>query len=115
MISSILNAVDTAESWPAIRADILKRINDSIGSARPDFTPDKPQFEELDAYEAHGLKHISIRYHVIDDEWNTAVIVLPENNIMATRRGYGKQFIWKGVQKITSRGYCSRRILIRKR
>lgn len=75
MIGEVVLPDMTDQDWPALREKILTRIAGSMGTPP---TVDRPaEFEQLRRYEAHGLGHIHIRYHVVEDHWNEAVVVLP--------------------------------------
>jgi len=67
-----------AEEWPAIRAKIHKRISYYFGQGPAELTPAVNKFEEIERFQNFGLTHIKYRYHVVDDIWNEAVLVLPE-------------------------------------
>ncbi len=67
-----------AEEWPAIRAKIYQRIIQYFGQGPAELTPTVNKFEEIERYQKFGLTHIKYRYHVVDDIWNEAVLVLPE-------------------------------------
>lgn len=67
-----------AEEWPAIRAKIYKRISYYFGQGPAELTPVVNKFEEIERFQNFGLTHIKYRYHVVDDIWNEAVLVLPE-------------------------------------
>jgi len=66
------------EEWPAIRAKILERVKVSFGHGTVELTPTVNKFEELERYQNYGLTHVKYRYHVVDDIWNEAVLILPE-------------------------------------
>ena len=65
--------------WAEIRARIRARILDSFGTAPIPVKPTRTPFEITDEYVRFGLKHLMVRYHVLDDIWNEAIIVLPED------------------------------------
>ncbi|MBE6534927.1 MAG: alpha/beta fold hydrolase [Ruminococcaceae bacterium] len=79
MIKNIINNDTKKEEWPRIRAAIESRILETFGTSPVELVPTKNKYEVLDCYTAHGLEHIKIKYHIFDDEWAYAVIVLPEN------------------------------------
>ncbi len=64
------------EEWPAVRERIHARIMGSMGTP-PDLEV-QPDYEVLEEYERHGLRHRKIRYRVMPDEYGLAVIVLPD-------------------------------------
>ena len=66
-----------AEEWPAIRAKIYERIIQYFGQRPVELKPTVNKFEEMARYQNFGLTHIKYRYHVMDDIWNEAVLVLP--------------------------------------
>lgn len=66
-----------AEDWPEIRTDIKNRILHFWGTPPEKFEPRVNRFVETGRYEKYGLEHIKIRYHVADDMWDKAIIVLP--------------------------------------
>jgi len=67
-----------AEEWPTIRAKILERVNVCFGQGPVELSPTVNKFEEIERYKNYGLTHIKYRYHVVDDIWNEAVMILPE-------------------------------------
>ena len=79
MIDSVILKDTKREDWPEIRKKIFSRINKTFGTAPCDMSPTKNKFCELERYTNYGLEHIKIKYHVYEDFWNEAVIVLPEN------------------------------------
>jgi hypothetical protein len=66
-----------AEEWPEIRQRKKQRILQYWGEGPVPLAPALPRFEELERYENFGLTHIRYRYHVVDDYWNEAILVLP--------------------------------------
>ena len=85
MIHDLILKDTTAEEWPAIRAKIRNRILENLGSFPVQPSPCPARFEELERYEAHGFTHIRIRYHVLADEWDCAVIILPKELVKKRR------------------------------
>ena len=77
MIPSIITRHTAKEDWPGIRTSIRTAIAESLGMSPAQLTPAKNTFEEIDRYTAYGLTHIKLRYHVLDDEWATGILVLP--------------------------------------
>jgi len=76
MIGQLVPPRMTRDEWQKVRSEILARIAGSMGGPpRPAATT---QYEEIRRYRAHELEHIHIRYDVIEDHWNEAVIVLPD-------------------------------------
>ncbi len=67
-----------AEEWPTIRAKILERYSLCLGQGPVELKPAVNKFEEIERYQNYGLTHIKYRYHVVDDIWNEAVLILPE-------------------------------------
>ena len=78
MIPSVIGPQDAPEDWPAIRQGIYDRIIGSMGM--PARQADKPQWQELRRYQAHGLTHVLLKYHVLEDVWNEGILVLPEGD-----------------------------------
>ncbi len=66
------------EEWPTIRAKIYERYSLCLGQGPVELKPAVNKFEELERYQNFGLTHIKYRYHVVDDIWNEAVLILPE-------------------------------------
>ena len=66
------------EEWPSIRAKIYERYSLCLGQGPVELKPVVNKFEELERYQNFGLTHIKYRYHVVDDIWNEAVLILPE-------------------------------------
>lgn len=79
MIDSVILKDTTQAEWPIIRERLLNRIKQTFGTAPVSMAPAKPEFKELERYTSHGLVHIKILYHVFDDFWNEAILVLPNN------------------------------------
>lgn len=79
MIDSVILKDTRREDWPEIRKKVLVRINKTFGTAPCDMSPCKNDFKEIERYTNYGLEHIKISYHVYEDFWNEAIIVLPEN------------------------------------
>jgi len=67
-----------AGEWPEIRARIMKRLNTALGTGPVELTPVVNKFEVIERYEKFGLPHVKYRYHVVDEIWNEAVMILPE-------------------------------------
>jgi len=78
MIGSVILPGTTPEQWPTIRAEIRQRIAKTLGTPPAGAGAEPIQFKELQRYENFGLTHIKLSYHVVDDEWHNAVVVLPE-------------------------------------
>ena len=77
MIENVILPGTTREEWPGIRASIRRRIEESFGVPETPPSGGKAPFGEIDRYERHGLTHVVIRYHVIGDEWNEGICVVP--------------------------------------
>jgi len=79
MLGDVVLPSTTAEDWPALRADILRRVTDSMGEPPDDAPPpgSSPEYEETSRAERDGLVHVGLRYRVLADEWNEGVLVLP--------------------------------------
>ncbi len=67
-----------AGEWPEIRDRIMKRLNSALGTGPVELKPAVNKFEVIERYEKFGLQHVKYRYHVVDDIWNEAVMILPE-------------------------------------
>jgi pimeloyl-ACP methyl ester carboxylesterase len=78
MISSVISPATRVEDWPEIRGRIYERIIGSMGM--PPAEGAKPQWQELKRWQAHGLTHVLIKYHVLEDVWNEGILVLPEGD-----------------------------------
>jgi len=76
MFRDVILPETTAEAWPAIRAEIRQRVMASMGTC-PDCAIE-PEYEVVEEYENLGLRHRKIKYRVLPDEHNFAVIVLPD-------------------------------------
>ena len=79
MIPSIITRDTKKEEFALIRERIRARILETFGTSPVALTPRKNEFEILERYVALGLTHIKIRYHVFDDEWSYALLILPQN------------------------------------
>ena len=78
MINDLILKDTRKEEWDAIRAKIKARICENLGECPVPLAPQKARFEELNRYDEYGLTHIRIRYHIMEEEWAYAVIILPE-------------------------------------
>ena len=79
MFEQVILRDTTKEDWPLLREKIVSRIMKTFGTSPVPLEGIKNEFHEVERYENYGLTHIKIRYHVLDDEWADAIIVLPEN------------------------------------
>jgi len=79
MIGNVVLPGTGADGWLGLRAKIHERITASMGG--PEVEAQAAKFEELRRWEAHGLEHMHIRYHVIDGHFNEAIIVLPDGGV----------------------------------
>ncbi|HHW08631.1 MAG TPA: alpha/beta hydrolase [Firmicutes bacterium] len=77
MIDNVILPSTTREEWPLIRQTIVGRITESFGRPGRPRPAGKAAYQELARYEKHGLLHIHLRYHVIGDEWNEGICVVP--------------------------------------
>jgi len=78
MIGDVILPSTTADDWPRIREEILGRILASMGTEPEGIGDAEARFEELERFERDGLTHIRLRYHVVDDAWTEAIVILPE-------------------------------------
>ena len=78
MIQDLILKDTQREEWPSIRLRIRDRILKNLGVFPVSPTPAPARYEELERYEAYGLTHIRLRYHVFGEEWDYAVLVLPK-------------------------------------
>ena len=78
MINDLILKDTTREEWPTIRAKIKERITQNLGKSPAPLAPTQADFEELERYEKFGFTHIKIKYHIFDDEWAFAIIILPK-------------------------------------
>lgn len=67
------------DEWVGIRARIRARILDSFGASPVPAAPLCTPFEIIDEYSRDGFRQRLIRYHVLEDLWNEAILVLPED------------------------------------
>jgi len=78
MIGDVILPSTTVEDWSTIREEIRVRILASMGTAPEGIGEAEPQHEEIERFEKDGLTHVRIRYHVVDDAWTEAIVILPE-------------------------------------
>jgi len=85
MIGNVVLPGTEKKEWPGIREALKTRILETFGMPRqgsaqepgvPEKRP-KPEWKELERAEKHGLIHITLKYRVIEDHWNEAILVLP--------------------------------------
>ncbi len=77
MIGNIILPSTAAAEWPKLREEIRARVVASMGAA-PEGASGRPaKAEEIERFEKHGLTHVRLRYHVLDDAWNEMICVLP--------------------------------------
>ena len=79
MINDLILKDTKKQEWSEIRARIKARIEENLGACPVALAPAKANFEELERYVEYGFVHIRIKYHVFLDEWDYAIILLPEN------------------------------------
>ncbi len=77
MIGDVVLPHTQSEDWPCIREALKQRILATFGRPGTTDPPGETRYELTGRYEKNGLTHITIRYHVIGDEWNEAVALLP--------------------------------------
>ncbi|HUU43900.1 MAG TPA: dienelactone hydrolase family protein [Planctomycetota bacterium] len=78
MIGDVILPSTTKADWPEIRREIRSRITASMGTEPEGLGETPPQHEVVERCEKDGLTHIRLRYHVLDDDWTEAVLILPE-------------------------------------
>jgi dienelactone hydrolase len=76
-ISDVILPDTNREDWPKIRETLERKILSTFGDPGGPLPSDSPKVTELERYEKHGVQHIKLKYHVIGDEWNEAIIALP--------------------------------------
>lgn len=75
-----------ADEWPDLRGRIETRLKLHLGE-RPDHARlGEVKFEETGRDQVAGLTRIRYRYHVIDDEWSEAFLILPPDFKEGERR-----------------------------
>lgn len=79
MIQDLVLKDTQREEWDLIRSRIKRRIMENLGVFPVEPIPSPARFEELDRYEAYGLTHIRLRYHVFGNEWDYGILVLPSD------------------------------------
>ena len=65
------------DEWPDLRGRIETRLKRYLGERPPAALTHNVKFEELGRDEIAGLTRIRYRYHVIDDSWAEAYLILP--------------------------------------
>ncbi len=97
MIGDVILPSTTKSDWPGIREEIRARVESSMGAPPEGADKAPPKCEELERFEKHGLTHVRIRYHVVDDAFNEMICVLPATSpapavfcIHGTNREIGK-------------------------
>lgn len=78
MIGSVILPGTTPEQWPEIRREIRGRIERTLGTAPAGARTKASAWKEIERYEKHGLTHLKLTYHVVDDHWHEGIIVMPE-------------------------------------
>lgn len=79
MINDLILKDTTREEWDEIRQRLKVRITENLGKSPVSLTPSPARYEEIERYEEYGLTHIKIKYHVYDNEWAYAIIILPQD------------------------------------
>ncbi len=87
IINSIVTKDTKKEEWQEIRSRIKSRILETFGKAPVEMAPIKNKYEIIERYTALDLEHIKIRYHVFDDEWAYALLILP-NTLAETKSAH---------------------------
>ena len=63
--------------WTEIRERIKNRILNDWGTTPEAFEPRKNEYVVTEKYSKFGLQHMVVRYHVTENIWDKAIIVLP--------------------------------------
>jgi len=74
------------DEWPDLRGRIETRLKRYVGERPPAALAPEVKFEELGRDEIAGLTRIRYRYHVIDDSWTEAYLILPPDFKAGERR-----------------------------
>ena len=74
------------DEWPDLRGRIETRLKRYLGERPPAALAPEVKFEELGRDEIAGLTRIRYRYHVIDDSWTEAYLILPPDFKAGERR-----------------------------
>jgi dienelactone hydrolase len=86
MIGNVVLPGMKKEDWPGIREALKTRILGTFGMPRqgsaqepgvPEKRP-KPEWKELERAEKHGLMRVTLKYRVVEDHWNEAILIFPE-------------------------------------
>ena len=85
MIGNVVLPGTKKEEWPGIRDALKTRILETFGMPRqgsaqepgvPEKRP-KPEWKELGRAEKHGLTRVTLKYLVMEDHWNEAILIFP--------------------------------------
>ncbi|MBC8039563.1 MAG: hypothetical protein H7Y06_03400 [Opitutaceae bacterium] len=74
------------DEWPDLRGRIETRLKLYLGERPPNALHDAPKYEELGRDQIAGLTRIRYRFHVIDDAWTEAFLILPPDLKEGERR-----------------------------
>jgi dienelactone hydrolase len=77
MIGDVILPDTPSEAWPGVREVLRQRILATFGTPGMPVPAGRTTYEIAGQYEQNGLTHVRVRYHVIGDEWNEAVALLP--------------------------------------
>ena len=77
MIGDVVLPDTHPQEWPRIREILKRKILATLGTPGAPVPSGKTGYELTGQYEKNGLTHVTIKYHVIGDEWNEAIALLP--------------------------------------
>ena len=68
MLGDVILPSTTRDDWPAVRAGILRRVRESLGTPPPEAAGSGGEFEETGRRDVDGLTHVTMRYRVLGDD-----------------------------------------------
>ncbi len=74
------------DEWPELRSRIEARLRLYLGERPPAALNHETKFEETGRDKIAGMTRIRYRYHVLDDYWNDAFLILPPDLKEGERR-----------------------------
>lgn len=77
-IQGLITPDTKKHEWPEMRERIKDRIFSTFGEFPEQLVSKKTQFKELKKYKKYGFTHILYRYHVLSDQWDEGILVLPQ-------------------------------------